>query len=156
MNSKNVLLSNKKKEPHIWLTVGHIDERKSTYYGFSNSGLEYGKVNRIPYWGGNASLYFSLYATKNWSSNKAVSTTFYTGSLYDNPHGGINFKIYADTDYWITFLPDEIGESIANNVDILHLIEKDSQTIPVWFDPPPTATSRHRSINASAGGICRC
>lgn len=137
MNSKSILLSNKRKEPHIWLTIESVSERNYTYYGFSNSGHKIGKVNRIPYWCGNASLYFSLYATKDWRTGEIVNTTFYTNSLYENPHGEINFKIYTDTDYWGTFLPDESGESIADGVDILHLIEKDSQTIPVWFDPPP-------------------
>lgn len=131
------------KEPHILLTVGYADGRRSDKYGYirdySNSSNNIGSVSKIPCWGDvseNISLKM-LYGFRtnansvgtwirwnsNFTFNRLVATRLDTGK---------SVEFVTNSDY-----VEVTGVALFTESDV-------GRKIPLTFDPPPRRVPRSK------------
>lgn len=159
MLNKELLMAGE-VEPHMFLILniwqGFVDSGDRTFYGYMRSyapdamGPSIGNTNRIPYWGSpDSSFLQALYISKPYRGGYSTNLRF----RYMIPVVPMSVTIKGLTAEFSTASGVWLG---GVDTDIWDLEHSENMTLPVYFDPPPTAIWIPRHSNQSRNRVlCR-
>lgn len=142
MLNKELLMGASNEQRPVMVTVASfVDTGDNTNIGYSRQFFNIGKVDPIPYWVSERFEYLYLkfllsrYPLSYDKSASFASIAVYPFQQFGESTGFTGFIARSDTGKAAAFNSGSAYEYLFTEDDV-------GKTIPIYFDPPPTVTSK--------------